>query len=168
MSNFTENLLYKPILEFFNPEFDTFAEVYFSRRRVDLVFVKDEKANLIIAVELKVNDWRSGLRQAVTNQLFADQSYVAVARKKNNKQLSSQAYKWFRKSGIGLIFVLPDEVKIIIQSERSEYIIPDQRASILMLLNDASVNHKTTQEELENGNPAKPPRKIAFLPAGTY
>ena len=165
MSKIKERSLYKPILELFNPDHDTFAEVYFSRKRVDLVFV-EKKEKKIIAVELKVSDWRSALNQAVTNQLFADESYIAFANKK--LELSRKAWPWFIKFGVGVILVGKGENKIIIPAIQSKHIIDYHRKAIMKLLDTASLTTKTTLEEFENGIPATPPRTMAFLPAGSY
>lgn len=57
----------------------------------------------IIAIEAKVKDWRSGLRQAIRYQEYADYSYLAVYEKHITKCIENKAI--FDALGIGLIGV---------------------------------------------------------------
>ncbi len=69
-------------------------------RSADLVFVYDTEP-YIVAVELKISDWKSALKQALCNKPFARYSYVAIQWKKKRKIDK----KLFEKFGIGLIAV---------------------------------------------------------------
>jgi hypothetical protein len=74
----------------------------------------------VIAVEAKVRDWRSGFRQAMRYQEFADESYLAVYEKYINPCLGFM--KAFQAAGIGLIGVSDEGLKVHIQASNiSQY-----------------------------------------------
>lgn len=73
-------------------------QVKLSQKRIDIVFLDNKKVKTI---EIKISDWRGGLRQAAVNSIACDESYVAVWHKH-----ISQAKKnpWlFKKLGVGLM-----------------------------------------------------------------
>jgi len=71
-------------------------------------------ANEIVAIEAKVRDWRSGLRQAMRYQEFADQSYLAIYQKHLAGCLEHA--KLFESLGIGLISVSDEGIKVHIKA----------------------------------------------------
>lgn len=71
----------------------------------------------IIAIEAKVSDWRSGLRQAMRYQEYADYSYLAVYEDKISSCLKYSAT--FEAMGIGLIGVSNSGVRIYMEASIS-------------------------------------------------
>lgn len=65
--------------------------------------LETEGLNKVIAVEAKVKDWRSGFRQALRYQEFADESYLAVYEDHISPCLAFKSA--FETAGIGLIGV---------------------------------------------------------------
>ena len=72
---------------------------------VDVVYFRARyrKLDSVVAVEVKVRDWRGALRQAYRNKLFADQAYVALPAKNSGPALSNIVQ--FRRANVGLIAV---------------------------------------------------------------
>ncbi len=76
------------------------AEVPILGRRADLVGAREDA---LVAVELKMRDWRGALRQAMAYQLAADRTWVAMP-----LSAASAAYRarWqFEAEGVGLLAV---------------------------------------------------------------
>ncbi len=76
------------------------AEVPILGRRADLIGARDDA---LVAVELKMSDWREALRQAIAYQLAADRTWVAMP-----LSSASSAYRqrWrFEAEGVGLLAV---------------------------------------------------------------
>lgn len=156
--------LYKPILDMFGIEYNIFAEVPFIRKSVDLIFscVNDD---ILIAVELKISNWKRALKQAAENQLFADYAYVALSADAIPKRKRSAMEEQFILFGVGLISV-DDELSVLIQPSLSRSISDVRRRSMREKLSHASVNGREKRKDFEHGRPAKKPRSTAFLPAG--
>lgn len=166
MTNLSERSLYKPVLSLFAPNYDVIAEVPFSRKRVDLVF-KNENGSTLIAVELKLSNWKKALSQAATNQLFADFSYVAIANGTRASKMDQDVVKWFHRLGVGLI-VVNEVAKIMLQPVQSGSVVENHRRTVLDVIHEAAHSKTMSREEFNNGTPAAKPRTTAFLPAGTY
>lgn len=66
--------LYPAILRFFRRRPYAFAEVPYFGKRVDLLFTTAAFRTLY-AVETKIDDWKTAIKQAALNQLFAQRSY---------------------------------------------------------------------------------------------
>lgn len=71
----------------------------------------------IIAIEAKVSDWKSGLRQAMRYQEYADFSYLAVYEEKINSCLKHK--EAFEAMGIGLIGVSNNGIRIYMDASVS-------------------------------------------------
>jgi len=78
----------------------TAREVPLGRKKIDLVAV-DPRSRRVTAVEAKVRDWRSGLRQALIYRLCANRVYLAVEERfsRNPDEDALAGY------GVGLIAV---------------------------------------------------------------
>jgi hypothetical protein len=76
------------------------TDVPLGPKRIDLVFTSDDP-NKIIAVEVKVKNWREALKQALVYQMCADESYVAI-HQRYSKPINREK---FEELGIGLIMV---------------------------------------------------------------
>ncbi len=108
-----------------------YAEVRMINRWVDLVAVKGDE---VVAVEIKIRNWREALRQAVAYQLGADYSFVAMP-----FGHASQAYRnryWFRKEGVGLIAIRPHhkDIRVFVEPERSTRMMPIVRDNLFVIL----------------------------------
>lgn len=95
------------------------TEIQIGNKIPDIVFV-DEGLNIIIAIELKINKWKDALKQALTYQLWAQKSYIAlpfefVQNALNNKEI-------FQRYGIGIISI-QDACEIKLEAEFSKYLI---------------------------------------------
>ncbi|HYM40808.1 MAG TPA: hypothetical protein VEY12_11840 [Thermoplasmata archaeon] len=76
------------------------SEVPILGRRADLIGARDGS---LVAIELKLRDWRKALRQAIAYQLAADRAWVAMP-----LAAASSAYRerWrFEADGVGLLAV---------------------------------------------------------------
>lgn len=76
--------------------------------------LETEGLNKVIAVEAKVRDWRSGFRQALRYQEFADESYLAVYEQHVAPCLANKAA--FETAGIGLIGVSNEGLTVHIEA----------------------------------------------------
>jgi len=79
---------------------DVHEEIAILGRRADLVGVGPDR---VVAVELKLSDWRRALRQAVAYQVAVDEAWVAMP-----LPAAARAYReaWrFRDEGVGLLAV---------------------------------------------------------------
>lgn len=96
-------------------------------RRADLAGVGRGR---LVAVELKLTDWRHALRQAVAYQLAADESWVAMP-----LAGASRAYReaWrFRREGVGLLAVDDaGRVRLPIPAGPSTRLLPFARDALL-------------------------------------
>ncbi|UCD92286.1 MAG: hypothetical protein JSV43_08750 [Methanobacteriota archaeon] len=108
-----------------------YAEVRMINRWVDLVAVKGDE---VVAVEIKLSNWKEALRQAVAYQLGADYSFVAMLFKH-----ACHAYRnryWFQKEGVGLIAVRPHhkDIRVLLEPERSTRMMPMVRDNLFVFL----------------------------------
>ena len=119
------------VLNYFKDYF-SLSEVPIGNRRIDWIFY-DEKESEIIAVELKLKNWKKVLKQALTNTFCSHKSYAAVWYKhSNNIQLD-----WFKQSGIGLLLVYENGIEEILQPVESEkYIITESMKKIMSQIDD--------------------------------
>jgi hypothetical protein len=96
-----------------------FYEVPVGFCRADMVIF--QKNNDIIAIELKLADWKKALIQAQNYQLAVDFAYIAFPNKKSELVLKRSKEKLIQK-GIGLLSV--DE-----QTEQVDVLIPAKKSS---------------------------------------
>jgi len=92
-------------------------EVKIGSKIIDVV-LSDINLTNIIAIELKVKKWKKALRQAISHQLWASKTYIALPRKHMNGAIKNKSL--FEKLGIGLISI-DGTVKIEIEAKESEY-----------------------------------------------
>ena len=111
--------LIKPILDYFsNQGYNVKREVKIGFFKADIVgFQKDN----VIAVELKLKDWKKALVQAKNYQLGADYVYIAVPLMKSFNILRKAKYK-LESAGIGLLVVNEKtcQVRKLIDAKQSE------------------------------------------------
>ena len=111
--------LVKPVYDYFkNQDYKIRREVRIGYCRADLVAFKQEE---VVAIELKLNDWKKGLIQAKNYQLGADFVYLAVPLLKSYGILRKAEY-YIKKEGIGLLIVTENncEVRKIIDAKPSK------------------------------------------------
>jgi hypothetical protein len=82
--------------------YDVFPEVEIAGRRADLVAMGSRE---VVAVELKVRDWRTAVRQAMAYQLAADRAYVALPLWRAQEAYRSRHV--FEREGIGMLAIDP-------------------------------------------------------------
>lgn len=102
-------------------------EVPILGRRADLLGAREDA---LVAVELKMRDWREALRQAIAYQLAADRVWVAMP-----LAAASSAYRarWrFQAEGVGLLAVDDrGSVRAPIPAGRSPRLLPYLHDGIL-------------------------------------
>ncbi len=115
-----EKSLYRPILMDFRQEnydlFEEFPPVQSpnNSKKIDLVF-KDRDKNHLIAIEVKMSDWKRALKQALLNTTYCHYSYIAMPKRTVailNKEI-------FKESGIGVIAVHEDNCKVVVKPKFS-------------------------------------------------
>ena len=84
-----------------------------SRKRIDMVTMKKNK---IVAIAVKVNDWKTSLKQAYSNLFVSDYSYVAIW----HKTLPNMDLNIFDELGIGLLEV-NGSCEMKIEAKKSRY-----------------------------------------------
>jgi hypothetical protein len=116
-SRFAEIDLYPGVLKLFSKHPHAYVEVPYQRKRVDLVF-SSRGMKFLYAVEVKVLDWRSAVRQAALNQLFAQFSYVALPEVIVSR-FDDCHKRMFTKYRLGLISVANTRATIEIKAFRN-------------------------------------------------
>lgn len=105
----------RPIVEqyFRGRGFRTYHEVFLLERWIDLLAVKDE----VVAVELKIRDWRQAVKQATMYQLAADYTFVAMPWE--NAFTANRHRGAFEDDGVGLLAVRGDAVRVLLDPQQS-------------------------------------------------
>ena len=104
------------------------TEFYYQRGRTDIVaYTTDES---VIAVEAKLNDWRTALHQAFRNRCFAHRSYVLLP-----KNIAIRAHRYageFERRQVGLCYLEGGDIIVLQPSTESEPLQPwlSQRAKL--------------------------------------
>lgn len=94
-------------------------EVPINRRIADLVAVGPQ----LVAVELKLTDWRAGLRQAMAYQLACPRSYLCLPFPRAVAMTRKAHY--FEREAVGVLGCLPGgEVRVVIEAQRSGRTLP--------------------------------------------
>lgn len=162
-SNIQETCLYDPILAKYNLANDIYLEVAFYRKRVDVVFLENNK---ITAVELKVSDWKKAIKQASINQLFADYSFVGMPYSFKSL-LNIEVRKFFTNRGVGLILI-GKNIETVIEAKHSSHLYPNDRKRVKQTLANYSLENEIEPWELFDDQFRQQHRPPAFLPAGAY
>lgn len=106
-------------------------EVPLLSKRIDIIGF-DKDTEIVIAVEVKVRDWKRAFRQALRYKLCSDETYVALY----NKYIESIDLNKFRKNGIGLISISDDgEIDFILEPKKNEDYHKSLRKKIINYLN---------------------------------
>ncbi len=91
-------------------------EVPFGLKRIDLFFWRRKGCPEIVAVELKLKDWRRAVWQAVHNRQIATVSYIALP----VRSIRTVDARILRCLGLGLIGVERNDATIFLQAKRSQ------------------------------------------------
>lgn len=150
--------LYETVIRAF-PNQDCFTEVPFFGRHVDLVFTRPSMKT-ICAVEVKLSDWRSALRQASLNQLFACYSYVAFPARIADR-LARSVSQVFIQHGVGIISV-SDNSQVVLPAAKSTYVYEHHRTQIRQTLKSTKSNFPKSLEVVQNAI-ARRKRTVEFL-----
>jgi hypothetical protein len=157
-TNASELDLYEAVIRAF-PNHDCFTEVPFFGKHIDLVFTQSAMRK-ICAVEVKLSDWRSALRQASLNQLFACYSYAAFPARIADR-LAKFGSQVFLEHGVGIISV-SDTTNIILPAAKSSYIYKDHRVRIRKTLKGSKSQTPKALEDVQNAIAARK-RSVEFL-----
>lgn len=79
-------------------KYKSYNEIPIGKRHIDWLFIK---GNEIIAVELKVNNWKNVFRQALSNTFCSHKSYIGIW----HKTYKNINLNLFKKYGIGILSV---------------------------------------------------------------
>jgi len=101
-------------------------EVPLRKRVIDIICQNDEE---IIAIEVKVQNWKKALRQAIIYQLCANRTYVALCRKFSSRV----KLDFFFRYGVGLIEI-DGSIDIKIESKRNVALNPFYQEAIIQCL----------------------------------
>lgn len=91
-------------------------QVYVAGKRIDIVLKAD--GDKLIAIEVKIKDWKTALRQANLNQFAVDKSYVALCSKHAMPAIKN--ISMFASNGVGLMIINPDNTYNIVLEPRIE------------------------------------------------
>jgi len=96
------------------------TEFYYQRGRTDIIaYTADE---CVIAIEAKLEDWRSALHQAFRNRCFAHQSYVLLP-----KSTALRAHRYageFDRRQVGICYLEPGNIVVLHPSSDSAPLEP--------------------------------------------
>ncbi len=81
-------------------------EVPYKRKRIDLVHLHNKK---ITCIEVKLNNWRKAIDQASINNLFCDESFIALP----EERIHNIDETLLEKLNIGLISIKRNNYEII-------------------------------------------------------
>ncbi len=92
----------------------------------------------LVAVELKLTDWKKGLRQAMSYQLACTRSYLCLPFERALK-MTYKAY-YFEREGVGVLGCLQGdgEVRVVIESRPSPRLLPFMASSLRAALRDVT------------------------------
>lgn len=96
------------------------TEFYYQRGRTDIVASTPEKT--VIAVEAKLQDWRSALQQAFRNRCFAHRSYVLLP--KNTAIRAHQYAGEFDRRRVGICYLDAGEIVVLHPSIETDPLEP--------------------------------------------
>lgn len=126
-----ESRMYPKISKLFEKDYYIFYNYIIpddSRREIDLVCLEKCKCSEVVAVEVKVKDWKRALRQSFKRLFYVDRCYIALSA----SYVERIDLDMIGKYGIGLISV-DGKAEIIMKARKSDKVISWRRE---MLLND--------------------------------
>ena len=96
------------------------TEFYYQRGRTDIVAYTTDEA--VIAVEAKLEDWRTALHQAFRNRCFANRSYVLLPK---NTALRAHRYAGeFNRRQVGICYLENTDIIVLHPSAECDPLEP--------------------------------------------
>jgi hypothetical protein len=130
MNYLKEEDLRKPVHEYFKErKYTVFDETKLFSRGIDIVA---KRRSEVIAVELKLHDWKKAMGQACLNLRVSDYSFIALPEPMWNR-IDRRIYYMSFNYGIGLLSV-DGVARQIMRPERSKRIQPCLRRRFLKSL----------------------------------
>jgi len=117
----TEEIMCRPVSAHFRSlGYRVYREAKVAGRWVDILAVGNE----IVAVELKIRNWREALKQAMSYQLGAH--YALVAMPLDHVFPAMRSRHLFEREGVGLMAVssAAGEVRVLIEPQASPRLLP--------------------------------------------
>lgn len=125
--------------------YKTYREVRIKRRRMDLVCLE---GNELVAIEVKVKNWKRALQQAVVYRLCADKVWVSIW----HKNVHNIEKGLFDKYGIGVLNIKKEGIRVVKKPKKvkivDEYV---QKQIINRLEREENERHKTLLSFSYNG-----------------
>lgn len=133
MKNVLERSLRRPVHDFFNQRgYSVSDEIALFARRIDIVATRRRE---VIAVELKLHDWREALDQARLNLRVSNYSYVAL--QEPSAGFSGRVLAQFIQYGVGLLCINSAAYEVL-RPVRSHVIQPSLRKGFLTRLRETA------------------------------
>ncbi len=124
-----EKEIYPQIESYLRKEgFDYFKEVQFLTRHIDVIGINRKK---IIAIEVKIKDWKRALQQVLTCRLCAHEVYVAMWHEFAHRV----PVELFKNYGIGLMSV-DGTVNVVTKAKKSLIIHDSMLKNLLTMLKE--------------------------------
>ena len=104
-----------PVEDYFNSigNYSVHSEIPSGRKKIDLIFTDDDLTELI-AVELKIRDWKKVFFQCLYNQFNSNWCYAALW----HETVPKIDKKIFKQYGIGIIIVDDDEASLLLKGKK--------------------------------------------------
>jgi hypothetical protein len=101
-------------------------EVPLGRKKIDLVCIPRHEPRVeLVAIELKISDWRKALWQACVNLQVAHRSYIAIWHEFAHRP--SRHKELIDSYGVGLMVVHPGDARIVMPSRGPVHRIARER-----------------------------------------
>lgn len=127
MSKLREEDLRKPVRNFFaEKNYSVFDEVKLFQRRIDIIA---RNRNVLIAVELKLRNWRRAVEQACLDLRVSNYAFVALPETLWNR-IDRRIYYEAYSHGLGLLSV-DGEARQVMRPEHSKILQPSLRQNFL-------------------------------------
>ncbi len=124
-----EGRLYPKISELFEEDYFVFYKYRIpdnSRREIDILCLKKYEYPELIAIEVKIRDWKRALKQSFKRLFYVDKCYIALSKEYVERVDVSKVSKY----GIGLISV-DGCAKIVLEAEKSNRVLNWRKEMLL-------------------------------------
>jgi len=112
-----ESEMLEPVKVYFDSlGFEPLEEYRIIGKRIDLLCVC-RKNHKVVAIELKLRDWKGGLRQCIQNASFSNQAYLAMW----HTHLDNVPEDLLSNHGIGLITVNDKGVAVVLEARKRQF-----------------------------------------------
>lgn len=118
--------------KFVKDEMSVKREVPLLSKWIDIIGY-DEKTDFLIAVEVKVRDWKRAFRQAMRYKLCSDETYVALY----GEYVENVDIDKFKKHGIGVISIEEDgKIEFVLEPAKNEDYHQSLKRKVIEYLRD--------------------------------